>query len=121
MNYIFDCVTWIFCLRLLKVYKKIHKFMDVLNYFATQEWVFTNDRLHALMAKLTFKDREYFYCDIRDVDWNVYFETYILGIRIYLLKDPLDTLQQARDKWQKYDIFSINLSNLNLFIHILVL
>lgn len=87
--------------RLLKVYKKIHKFMDVLNYFATQEWVFTNDRLHALMAKLTFKDREYFYCDIRDVDWNVYFETYILGIRIYLLKDPLDTLQQARDKWQK--------------------
>ncbi|XP_012528500.1 fatty acyl-CoA reductase wat isoform X2 [Monomorium pharaonis] len=87
--------------RLLKVYKKIHKFMDVLNYFATQEWKFTNNRLHTLMSKLTFKDREKFYCDIRDVDWNTYFETYIKGIRVYLIKDPLDTLPQARVKWQR--------------------
>ncbi|KMQ98412.1 fatty acyl-reductase [Lasius niger] len=74
--------------------------MDVLNYFATQEWKFTNDRLHALMAKLTSKDRENFFCDVRDIDWNVYFETYIRGIRVYLIKDPLDTLPQARVKWQ---------------------
>ncbi|KAL6427484.1 hypothetical protein ACFW04_008770 [Cataglyphis niger] len=91
--------------RLLKVYKKIHKFMDVLNYFSTQEWKFTNDRLHALLIKLTSKDRENFFCDIRDLDWNVYFETYISGIRIYLIKDPLDTLPQARLKWQKYEIY----------------
>ncbi|KAL6427492.1 hypothetical protein ACFW04_008770 [Cataglyphis niger] len=75
--------------------------MDVLNYFSTQEWKFTNDRLHALLIKLTSKDRENFFCDIRDLDWNVYFETYISGIRIYLIKDPLDTLPQARLKWQK--------------------
>lgn len=78
--------------------------MDVLNYFATQEWKFTNDRLHALMIKLTSKDRENFFCDIRDLDWNVYFETYISGIRVYLIKDPLDTLPQARIKWQRYEI-----------------
>ncbi|GAB1866560.1 Fatty acyl-CoA reductase [Camponotus japonicus] len=87
--------------RLLKVYKKIHKFMDVLNYFSTQEWKFTNNRLHALMEKFTSKDRENFFCDIRNVDWNVYFETYISGIRVYLIKDPLDTLPQARVKWQR--------------------
>ncbi|KAH0953754.1 hypothetical protein HN011_008466 [Eciton burchellii] len=87
--------------RLLKVYKKIHKFMDVLNYFSTQEWKFTNNRLNTLLTKLTFKDREYFYFDVRDIDWNVYFETYILGIRLYLIKDPLDTLHQARIKWQR--------------------
>lgn len=87
--------------RLLKVYKKIHKFMDVLNYFSTQEWKFTNDRFHALIAKLTSKDREKFFCDIRNIDWNVYFETYISGIRVYLIKDPLDTLPQARVKWQR--------------------
>jgi len=80
--------------------------MDVLNYFATQEWKFTNDRLHALIGKLTFKDREKFYCDIRDVDWNVYFETYIRGIRVYLIKDPIDTLPQARVKWQRYEVFN---------------
>lgn len=76
--------------------------MDVLNYFATQEWIFTNERFHALMAKLTSKDRETFFCDIQNLDWNVYFETYISGIRVYLIKDPLDTLPQARVKWQRY-------------------
>jgi len=79
--------------------------MDVLNYFSTQEWKFTNNRLNTLLTKLTFKDREYFYFDVRDIDWNVYFETYILGIRLYLIKDPLDTLHQARIKWQRYDFF----------------
>lgn len=84
--------------------------MDVLNYFSTQEWKFTNDRLHALMIKLTSKDRENFFCDIRDLDWNVYFETYISGIRIYLIKDPLDTLPQARIKWQKYEIYILSVT-----------
>lgn len=75
--------------------------MDVLNYFSTREWTFTNDQLHAMQAKLTSKDRTSFYCDIRDVNWHDYFETYISGIRVYLLKDPLDTLPQARAKWQR--------------------
>lgn len=79
--------------------------MDVLSYFATQEWKFTNDRLHALMAKLTLKDREKFYCDIRDINWNVYLKSYIRGIRVHLIKDPLDTLPQARIKWQRYENF----------------
>lgn len=84
--------------------------MDVLNYFATQEWKFTNDRLHALMAKLTSKDRENFFCDVRDIDWNVYFETYIRGIRVYLIKDPLDTLPQARVKWQRYKTYILSIA-----------
>lgn len=79
--------------------------MDVLNYFSTQEWTFTNDRLQALMMKLTSKDSKNFFCDVRDLDWNVYFETYISGIRVYLIKDPLDTLPQARVKWQRYKIY----------------
>ncbi|XP_032678741.1 fatty acyl-CoA reductase wat isoform X2 [Odontomachus brunneus] len=87
--------------KLLKVYKKIHKFLDVLKYFCTQEWTFTNDQLRAMMSKLSTKDRDNFYCDIQDVDWNVYFETYIQGIRVYLIKDPLETLPQARAKWQR--------------------
>ncbi|EFN84876.1 Fatty acyl-CoA reductase 1 [Harpegnathos saltator] len=98
-----DTVT--FCMgrqpRLLKVYKKVHKFLDVLKYFCTQEWTFTNDRLRAMIGKLSPKDSDRFFCDIQDVDWNVYFETYIQGIRVYLIKDPLDTLPQARARWQR--------------------
>lgn len=73
----------------------------MLEYFCTQEWKFTNDRLRTMIGKLSPKDRHNFFCDIRDIDWNVYFETYIQGIRVYLIKDPLDTLPQARVRWQR--------------------
>ena len=88
--------------RMLKIYKKIHKFMDVLKYFATKEWKFSNDNFKALLNKMTPEDyKEHFACDIKNVNWDRYFQTYVKGIRIYLIKDPLDTLPQARVKWQR--------------------
>lgn len=88
--------------RLLKIYKKIHKFMDVLNYFTLKEWDFTNDNVKALHKKMTPEDRENFHCNMMEVCWDTYFQTYIVGIRVYLIKDPLDTLPEARVKWQRY-------------------
>ncbi|OXU24628.1 hypothetical protein TSAR_006068 [Trichomalopsis sarcophagae] len=87
--------------RMLKVYKKIHKFMEVLNYFTTKEWLFTSDHVNGLIAKLDIKDRNLFFCDMREVVWDTYFQNYMRGIRLYLIKDPLDTLPQARVKWQR--------------------
>lgn len=92
----------IFSQRMLKIYKKIHKFMDVLNYFSIHEWKFSNDNIKELLNKMTEEDRENFACDITDIDWDQYFRTYIRGIRMYLIKDPLDTLPKARIKWQRW-------------------
>ncbi|XP_060821876.1 fatty acyl-CoA reductase wat isoform X2 [Bombus pascuorum] len=87
--------------KMLKIYKKIHKFMDVLNYFSIHEWKFSNNNIRELLNKMTEEDRENFACDIADIDWDQYFRTYIRGIRMYLIKDPLDTLPKARIKWQR--------------------
>ncbi|XP_011499624.1 PREDICTED: putative fatty acyl-CoA reductase CG5065 [Ceratosolen solmsi marchali] len=87
--------------RMLKVYKKIHRFMEVLNYFTTKEWAFTNEHVHALVDKLDNKDRNIFYMDMRDVVWDTYFQNYMRGIRLYLIKDPIETLPQARIKWKR--------------------
>ncbi|XP_076391887.1 fatty acyl-CoA reductase wat-like [Megachile rotundata] len=87
--------------RMLKIYRKIHKFMDVLNYFATKEWKFSNENFKALLGKMTSEDYERFFCDITKLNWEIYFQTYVKGIRIYLIKDPLDSLPQARIKWQR--------------------
>ncbi|XP_051171885.1 fatty acyl-CoA reductase wat-like isoform X2 [Leptopilina boulardi] len=88
-------------LRLMKIYKKIHRFMDVLNYFTTKEWKFSNDRVHNLINRMSAKDRENFSCDMREIVWDTFFKTYIKGIRIYLIKDPMETLPQARVRWQR--------------------
>lgn len=77
--------------------------MDVLNYFSIHEWKFSNDNIKELLNKMTEEDRENFACDITDIDWDQYFRTYIRGIRMYLIKDPLDTLPKARIKWQRWD------------------
>lgn len=87
--------------RMLKIYRKIHKFMDVLNYFATKEWKFSNENFKAILGKMTPEDYDRFFCDITKLNWEIYFQTYVKGIRIYLIKDPLDSLPQARIKWQR--------------------
>lgn len=102
--------------RLLKIYKKIHKFMDVLNYFTTKEWDFSNDRVNALIEKMTPQDREIFPCDMKTIIWDKFFQTYIKGIRIYLIKDPMETLPAAIVRWRRYRknlTYFIQLYNLN--------
>ena len=78
--------------------------MDVLNYFSTKEWKFSNDNVKGLLNKMTKEDRENFAFDITEIDWDHYFRMYVRGIRMYLIKDPLDTLPKARAKWQRYPI-----------------
>lgn len=77
--------------------------MDVLKYFSTREWDFGNDHVNTMHSKLTDDDRKRFFFDIKAIVWDTYFQTYIKGIRIYLIKDPLETLPSARVKWQRYD------------------
>nr|XP_012226639.1 PREDICTED: putative fatty acyl-CoA reductase CG5065 [Linepithema humile] len=87
--------------RLLQYYKRIHTSIDMLNYFSMQEWIFTNDRVRAMIAKLTFNDRKNFDCNMKNLNWKVYSKTYVRGMRVHLIKDPLHTLPQARAKWRR--------------------
>ncbi|KAI4483559.1 hypothetical protein M0804_007819 [Polistes exclamans] len=87
--------------KFMKMYGYLHKMVNVLAYFAMNEWKFTNERWIKALKKLEYDDRELFYCDIKDVVWDTYFKSYFLGIRLYLWKDPIDTLPQARKKMQR--------------------
>ncbi|KAI4499642.1 hypothetical protein M0802_005212 [Mischocyttarus mexicanus] len=87
--------------RFLKMYRKLHAMLDVLSYFSLNEWKFTNERMINVIKKLTVKDQILFYCDMKDLDWDSYFATYLLGIRLYVLKDPIETLPQARRNWRR--------------------
>lgn len=37
-----------------------------------------------------------------EVDWEEYFDHYLLGIRRYLFKQSDDSLPRARIKWKRY-------------------
>lgn len=51
-----------------------------------------------LMNSLNEFDKREFNFDIRSIDWSVYFEIYVLGVRQFLLKEKPETLPEARRK-----------------------
>lgn len=81
---------------MLQIYKKIYKFATVVTYFSKQSWNVKDGNYRNLCDKMTAKDKEIFFCDIKNLDWNEFFESYVMGIRIYILKDPLETLEAGR-------------------------
>jgi len=87
--------------RLIKVYKKIHKFSNVISFFCTNEWTFTNKNVQKLWNKLPAADRDLFYFDMKQVDWIEYSRYYMRGMRIYLFKDDLSTVEAAKRKWNR--------------------
>ncbi|XP_023955311.2 fatty acyl-CoA reductase wat [Bicyclus anynana] len=83
---------------LRKAYKKIEKFSGVLGYFALREWKFHNKNTIKLHQELCETDKDLFHFDLSTLDWDEYCRAYVKGVRIHLLKDPLDTIPQGRRK-----------------------
>lgn len=93
-----------FLYSLLKVYKKINKFGEVIAYFGLKEWKFKNNNVQQLWKSLTPDDKKLFTFDMKELSWAKFMETHCLGLRMYLVKDDLSTLPQARKRWQRYKI-----------------
>lgn len=86
----------------MKVYKKIHKMANIVSFFCNHEWEFTNDHTQKLWKKLSKTDQAIYNFNMQDMDWASYFHYYIRGMRIYLFKDDLSTLDSARKKWKRW-------------------
>jgi fatty acyl-CoA reductase len=95
----------LFISRLLKIYKKINKFINVISYFGTREWKFTNKNVQGLWEKLDEEDKKLFDFDIGGLNWDKYFYNYVRGVRIYVLKDDLSTVPRAQAKLKRYSIY----------------
>ena len=86
---------------LFKIYRKSDKYYEVIAYFSIRSWKFTNGNVKALWAALPEKDKQSFNFDMKSLDWDKFFYTYIRGLRVYLLKDEMDTLPQATIRWKR--------------------
>lgn len=75
--------------------------MSILSFFAKSNWEFTNDNVLKLWDKLSEVDKRLFNFDVSTIDWQEYFQHYIKGIRIYLLKDDISTVEAARIKYRR--------------------
>lgn len=87
--------------RLLKIYKKIHKFSNVISFFCTNEWIFTNDNVQKMWLHMGKEDRKTFDFNMKNLDWFEYLRNYIRGMRIFLFKEDESNLEAARQKWNR--------------------
>lgn len=81
--------------KLLDAYEKIHKFSEVISFFSTQQFTFTNFNTQNLFQTLSEEDKKIFNFDISQLDWEKYMFWHIRGIRAYLVKDPLSTVPEG--------------------------
>lgn len=72
-----------------------------LSFFANKQWEFNNDNTQKLWENLSEADRNIFFFDIKSMSWDYYARACAIGLRLYLLKDDLHTLKDARIKWGK--------------------
>lgn len=69
---------------MLKVQHKLSKAADCLEYFTTHQWEFDDENVRKLSTTLNEYDKKEFCFDVAKIDWEVYLEDYILGIRRYV-------------------------------------
>nr|ALJ30243.1 putative fatty acyl reductase FAR9 [Spodoptera litura] len=81
---------------MIKIQKRINYGLEVLQYYTTKEWHFTNDFFVSLQNRISKRDNEIFYTNMKEMDWSQYIRNYIRGAREYCCKEDPSTLPAAR-------------------------
>ncbi|XP_078050790.1 fatty acyl-CoA reductase wat [Augochlora pura] len=89
---------------LLRIYRKVDKFINVISFFSTNEWNFRDDNVLRVWERLNPVDQKIFRFNSENIDWEEYFFYHFRGIRVYLLKDPMENLSLALAKYNRLRI-----------------
>ena len=82
---------------LVKIFRKFDQAAAVLRAFTSRQWKFEYENGATLYTELmNDEDRRLFNCDIKQLDWSDFCRSYVLGVRKFLLKEPMSNLAQAR-------------------------
>ncbi|VVC44680.1 Male sterility, NAD-binding,NAD(P)-binding domain,Fatty acyl-CoA reductase, C-terminal [Cinara cedri] len=102
-GYLFDFLARITGRKpiLSNIYRKMKKANSALAFFANNQWEFTDNNTASLWQNLSEADKKIFFFDIKNMSWDYYSKACAIGLRLYLVKDDLHTLKDARIKWER--------------------
>lgn len=72
-----------------------------MSYFSSQQWQYRNDAVMKLWGRINPADREIFDFNLDNLDWESYLKYLFLGMRVYVLNDPIETVEKGRVKYKK--------------------
>lgn len=87
---------------MVKIVGKIDNIVRTQSYFFLKEWKFNpENRLSLINDFMSNEDRRLFNCDVKSIDWETFCHKYVIGIRKFMLKDPMSNLKEARSRFRK--------------------
>lgn len=88
---------------MLKVYDEVQPTCDLVSFCSTrqQQQRYRDHNVRALWSAMSVSDQQVFDFNVKAVDWDEYFYTQCRGIRVYTLRDNLDTVRAAKIKKQR--------------------
>lgn len=99
---------------MLKMNRKFYGAMKAGRFFSTRQWNFETQTVSELIKAVNCaKDGVQFALDMgksSGFEWNSYMKDFCLGVRKYILKDDLSSLEKAKNKLQKYGFQLISLT-----------
>ncbi|KAJ9597179.1 hypothetical protein L9F63_026931, partial [Diploptera punctata] len=81
---------------MVRIQNRISVGLGILHYFALRSWKFDNNKLLDTIKALPEEDRKTFYTYDIDYDVRTYMLHSMIGARVYLLKEPLSSIPNAR-------------------------
>lgn len=72
---------------LMAGYARIKQMTDTLTPFTSNQWKLSDANTQALYDSLDQVDKKVFHFDVASIDWGEYLRSYIIGSRIYTLRD----------------------------------
>lgn len=81
---------------MIKLQKRIHRGLSLLQFFTTREWLFDSKNFMKLIEEISDKDRAVYPMDLYAVSPEEYTKITILGGRQYVMKEDLSSLPRCR-------------------------
>ncbi|KAK2580056.1 hypothetical protein KPH14_012340 [Odynerus spinipes] len=79
-----------------RVQQRIQKGFEVFEYYANNQWDFVNANIKDVRDKFNAKEYHTYFLHGDDIDFYEYFESCVHAARVYILKEPPETLPAAR-------------------------
>jgi len=80
----------------IRLQDRLSKTTSCLEFFTSNGWDFSADNVVLLKKAMTVQDRQTFNFDVEELDWHNYLENYVIGTKVYALKENIQNLPVAR-------------------------
>jgi len=82
--------------RFVDLYRRIDSSLSTLDFFVGHEWTWTNRTFLRIRNAIPAHERDAFDFDMSAIEWDRYYRTLTLGVKMYALKDSMEDLPKAK-------------------------